>query len=212
APTTVLAAMAKAARNRVLIKGGRTLERLAEIDTIVFDKTGTLTTGIPEVVRITATRHGGREDDLLALAAAAEARLTHPVAEAIARAARARGLAVPERESFDYRIGLGVRANVEGADVLVGSARFLESNGIVLNGLASDTGADRNGRVHRNGHAGREVAAGTSSLYVAVDGQPAGRIDYHDPVRPEAAEVVQALRERGVREIIMLTGDTAEVA
>jgi Cu2+-exporting ATPase len=212
APTTVLAAMAKAARNRVLIKGGRTLERLAEVDAIVFDKTGTLTTGIPEVVRITAARHAGGEDHLLTLAAAAEARLTHPVAEAIARAARARGLAVPERESFDYRIGLGVRSRVGSSEVLVGSARFLEANGIVLNGLASGTRAARNGRGHRHGHAGRGAAAGTSSLYVAVDGQAAGRIDYHDPLRPEAAEVVRALRQRGVQEIIMLTGDTAEVA
>jgi Cu2+-exporting ATPase len=212
APTTVLAAMGKAARNRILVKGGRTLERLAEVDAIVFDKTGTLTTGTPEVVRIATTRHGGRKDDVLALAAAAEARLTHPVAEAIARAAKARGLAIPERESFDYSIGLGVRSRVGGSDVLVGSARFLESNGIVLNGLAGGFRAGRNGRGHGEGRTGQAPEAGTSSLYVAVDGRPAGRIDYRDPLRPEAAGVVQALRERGVREIIMLTGDTAEVA
>src|SRR5262249_44497364 len=148
APTTVLAAMAKAARNRVLMKGGRSLEQLAEVDAIVFDKTGTLTTGIPAVVRIATTRHGGREDRVLALAAAAEARLTHPVAQAIARAAESRGLAVPERESFDYRIGMGVRALVDGSEVLVGSARFLESSGVVLNGLA------RGSRTGQNGHAG----------------------------------------------------------
>jgi Cu2+-exporting ATPase len=212
APTTVLAAMAKAARNRILIKGGRSLERLSEVDTVVFDKTGTLTTGTPEVVQITTTPRAGPEDRVLALAAAAEARLTHPVAAAIARAASARGLDVPEREDFDYSIGLGVRSRVDGSDVLVGSARFIESNGVVLNGLAGGAPAGRNGRVHRNGHGKGAAPPGTSSLYVAVDGRPAGRIDYRDPLRPEAPEVVRALRERGIREIVMLTGDTAEVA
>ena len=212
APTTVLAAMAKAARNRVLMKGGRSIERLAEVDAVVFDKTGTLTTGIPAVVRIVTTRRGAREDHVLALAAAAEARLTHPVAQAIARAAELRGLAIPERESFDYRIGLGVRSRVGDSDVLVGSARFLESNGVVLNGLAHGARTQPDGRAGRYGHAVPRVEAGTSSLFVAVDGVAAGRIDYRDPLRAEAADVVQALRARGVREIVMLTGDTEDVA
>ena len=193
APTTILAAMAKAARQRVLIKGGRCLERLAEVDTIVFDKTGTLTTGVPEVVEIVAYDRSMAEDDLLALAAAAEARLTHPVAAAISRAAQDRGLLIPDRESSDYSIGLGVRARVNGADVLVGSGRFLEANGVALG---------RNGRAR----------AGLSSLFIAVNGAFAGRIAYHDPLRAEAADVVQALRERQVEQIIMLTGDSSEVA
>ena len=197
APTTVLAAMAKAARLRVLIKGGRSLERLAEVDTIVFDKTGTLTTGTPEVVRIVTTR-GQDQDGVLALAAAAEARLTHPVAQAILRAAEARGLTIPEREDSDYRIGLGVRARVQGMEVLVGSARFLTSQGVALPG---------NGRTGI-GRAG----TGISHLYVAVEGNYAGRIDYRDPLRPEAVEVVRALRARGLGEIVMLTGDMEAVA
>src|SRR5262249_5757211 len=198
APTTVLAAMGKAARQRVLIKGGRSLERLAEVDTIVFDKTGTLTTGTPEVVRIVTTRGASDPDQVLALAAAAEARLTHPVAEAILRAAEARGLAIPEREDSDYRIGLGVRARVQGADVLVGSARFLASHGVAL---------------PRAGRAGiGRSRSGTSHLYVAVEGTYAGRIDYRDPLRAEAVAVVRALRARGLDEIVMLTGDTEDVA
>ncbi|HZW30229.1 MAG TPA: heavy metal translocating P-type ATPase [Isosphaeraceae bacterium] len=197
APTTVLAAMAKAARQRVLIKGGRSLERLAEVDTIVFDKTGTLTTATPEVVRIVTTR-GTDPDRLLSLAAAAEAGLTHPVAQAILRAAEGRGLTVPEREDSDYRIGLGVRSRVQGLDVLVGSARFLTSQGVAPPGTGR-TGIGRSG-------------TGRSHLYVAVAGSYAGRIDYRDPLRPEAVEVVQALRARGLDEIVMLTGDTEDVA
>src|SRR5262249_41472721 len=103
APTTVLSAMAEAARLRILVKGGRSLERLSEVDTIVFDKTGTLTTGTPEVVEIRRAGSTFSSDDLLALAAAAEARLTHPVAQAVLRAAQARGLRVPDRQSSDYR-------------------------------------------------------------------------------------------------------------
>jgi Cu2+-exporting ATPase len=202
APTTVLATMAKAARRRVLVKGGRCLERLAEVDAVVFDKTGTLTTGTPEVVEVVSDDPGRSEDDLLALAAAAEARLTHPVAEAIARAATARGLDIPDRESSEYRIGLGVQARVGGAEVLVGSERFLESRGIALGQIIGNGNGNGNGR----------VCAGTSRLYVAVDGAYAGRIAYHDPLRPEAAEVVRALRARGVGQIVMLTGDHPDVA
>jgi Cu2+-exporting ATPase len=202
APTAVLAAMAKAARQRILIKGGRGLERLSEVDAIVFDKTGTLTTGAPEVVEITCAGATLSEDDLLALAAAAEARLTHPVAQAVLQAAQARGLPLPDRESSDYRIGLGVRARVAGSEVLVGSARFLDSRGV------GTSGRNGNGIDHGLGRA----RAGTSCLYVAVDGTFAGRIAYRDPLRPEAADVVAALRARGIEEIIMLTGDNRPVA
>jgi Cu2+-exporting ATPase len=199
APTTVLAAMAKAARRRILVKGGRSLERLAEVDAIVFDKTGTLTTGTPEVVRIVTARGSRRaEDDLLALVAAAEARLTHPVAKAIFRAAEARGLTIPEREESHYRIGQGVRTRVGGLEILVGSRRFLAAAGVAF------PGAEGNER--------RTARSGTSRLHVAVDGCYAGRIDYRDPLRSEAVEVVRALRARGLDEIVMLTGDTEDVA
>jgi Cu2+-exporting ATPase len=206
APTTVLAAMAKAARQRILIKGGRSLERLAEADAIVFDKTGTLTTGTPEVVKIVTPRGSPGEHEVLALAAAAEARLTHPVAQAILRAAEARGLAIPDREDSDYRIGLGVRSRVQGSEVLVGSARFLASQGVNLDARPGQA----NGRVRGRG-VGR-LRGAASHMYVAIDGRYAGRIDYQDPLREEAVAVVRALRARGLEEIIMLTGDTEDVA
>lgn len=194
APTTVLAAMARAARSRVLVKGGRCLEQLAEIDTVVFDKTGTLTTGNPEVVAVLPCDSRLDPDGVLALAAAAEARLTHPVAAAVVRAAHERGIAVPERESSEYTIGQGVHAVVDGVETLVGSGRFLTAHGI-------DPGADDLGRLPAGSH-----------LFVAAEGRLVGRIVYSDPLRPEAAEVVQALRARGIDNLVMLTGDHPAVA
>ena len=99
APTTVLAALTRAARQGILVKGGRHLERLAETDTIVFDKTGTLTLGIPEIVEVISYRGAAGDAHLLALAAAAEERLAHPMAEAILRAARAKKLTIPDRDA-----------------------------------------------------------------------------------------------------------------
>ncbi|MEP6932991.1 MAG: HAD-IC family P-type ATPase, partial [Nitrospirota bacterium] len=101
APTTVLSAMTKAIRNGILIKGGRHLESLAEVDAVVFDKTGTLTTGHPDILDVVLV-NGSTADEVLALAAAAERRMTHPVADAIVRAAEARLLSIPDRTASDY--------------------------------------------------------------------------------------------------------------
>jgi Cu2+-exporting ATPase len=198
APTTVLATMAKAARQGVLVKGGRCLEKLAEVDTVVFDKTGTLTMGVPEVGEIISFSRSYTADRALAMAAAAEARLTHPVAQAVVRAAQGRGLAIPDHQASEYTIGQGVSATVAGQTVLVGSARFLAENAIPL-GAAGET----------SGVVGDRAI---SSLFVAIDGELVSRMTYSDPIRPEAPAVVQALRDRGIREIVMLTGDNARVA
>jgi Cu2+-exporting ATPase len=198
APTTVLATMARAARQGVLVKGGRCLEKLAEVDTVVFDKTGTLTMGVPEVGEVAVFGPGFTAERVLALAAAAEARLTHPVAQAVVRAAQERGVAVPDYQASEYTIGQGVTATVAGLTVLVGSARFLAANAIPL-GAAGETCGVIGDRAF-------------SSLFVAVDGAVVGRMTYSDPIRPEAPAVVQALRDRGIRDIVMLTGDNATVA
>ncbi len=198
APTTVLASMTRAARHGILIKGGRHLEQLAAADTIVFDKTGTLTLGAPEVVETIPYGKGMSTMRVLTLAAAAEQRLTHPMAEAIVRAARTRGLHVPERESSDYTIGLGVEAAVDGHTVLVGCHRFMTSK-------------DVNVRAAR-GDLLRIDGAATSPVFVAVDGELVGILVCTDPLRPEAAAVIRALRARGIREIVMLTGDHPAVA
>ena len=198
APTTVLSAMTKAIRNGILIKGGRHLENLAEVDAVVFDKTGTLTTGHPDVLDVVSFE-SCTTDEVLALAAAAELRLTHPVAEAVVRAAEARGVRIPERTASEYRLGLGVEALVDDAVILVGSPRFITQYGVALSPEVEECIADLQRRA-------------VSPLCVARDGSVIGVMGISDPLRPEARDVVRALRERGIKHIVMLTGDHKDVA
>jgi heavy metal translocating P-type ATPase len=195
APTTVLASITKAARQGILIKGGRALERLADVDTVVFDKTGTLTLGRPEVVDIIP--HGSASaEEVLTLAAAAEQRFTHPIARAIVRAARDRGLAIPERERSTYAIGLGVEATVGQRTVHTGCERFMRTEGVDIRQTESALA--------------RLDGASVSPVFIAVDRELVGLLVYADP--QEAPGVVQALRDRGIGEVAMLTGDRPAVA
>jgi Cu2+-exporting ATPase len=198
APTTVLSAMTKAIRNGILIKGGRPLESLAEVDAVVFDKTGTLTTGNPDVLDVVPV-NSRTADEVLALAAAAELRLSHPVANAIVRTAEARQLLIPERTASDYSLGLGVEAIVNDSVVLVGSPRFMTLRGVDLSPEVQ-------------GHISRMQQQAISPLCVAQDGSVIGLLSISDPLRPEARDVVQALRDRGIKRIVMLTGDHQDVA
>jgi heavy metal translocating P-type ATPase len=194
-PTAALAAMTSAAREGVLVKGGQFLERLAKVDVIVFDKTGTLTGGAPEVFEAVATGSMPLRE-ALALAAAAEARQGHPVAEAVRRHAVRLELTVPEAElgSETYTIGAGLSARVCGHTVLVGSLRLMWRDGIAVRGPAQQV-LDR----HRG--------AGASSLCVAVDGKLEAVLGYADEPRPESRAVVQALRAGGRRQVILMSGD-----
>jgi len=198
APTTVLCSMTKAIRHGILIKGGRHMENLAEVDAVVFDKTGTLTIGHPDVVDIYPFGTFSK-NEVLTLAAAAENRLTHPVAQAIVRAAQERGLSIPERTASDYTLGLGVESLVEDQVVLVGNHRYMTEKDISLSNKIQK-------------HISEMEDRAVSPLCVAVDGKIAGLLSYTDPIRPEAAEVIQALKDRGIKEIVMLTGDHEKVA
>lgn len=199
APTTVLAAMTKAARQGILIKGGRHMEKLAQVNAIVFDKTGTLTLGQPEIIRVIAYSKRFPGNDILALAAAAEQRLNHPVAQAIVREALAREVTIPERSTSDYTIGLGVEAAVNGYMVCVGNRRFMDLKDIALTRTAQRD-------------LDRLEQRAASPLFVTVDGRLCGMLGYADPIRPEAPEVIRALRQRGIEEIVILTGDHPNVA
>jgi Cu2+-exporting ATPase len=198
APTSVLASMTHAARAGIIIKSGRHMERLAEIDTMVFDKTGTLTRGTPAVSHVISYGNTLDADRLLALAVAAETRLQHPVAEAIRKRARERALEIPPCEEIAYRVGLGVEGQVNGWYVHVGSERFLRQSEIRIDRAACDKRALEE--------------RGDSCAYVAVDGVLAGLVVYADQVRPESPDVIRRLHAMGVRHTIMLTGDNGVVA
>ncbi|MEH2212104.1 heavy metal translocating P-type ATPase [Nostoc sp.] len=193
-PTTVLAALTYAARRGILIRSGRALEQLAEVDTIVFDKTGTLTKGEVDVVSLESLNPATSRLRVLELAAAAEQRLTHPVAEAIVRYAQAEQVEILPRSKWDYQLGLGVQALIDEETVYVGSDRFLRSSGIDTEAL--------------NG----QQKSPNSAIYVASNGQLQGIIKYSDLLRPESREVITALSTVEGVEIHMLTGDNKRTA
>ena len=198
APTAVLSSMTLAARRGVIIKSGRHMERLAEVDTVIFDKTGTLTRGHPEVGDLITYQQSLAAPRLLGLAAAAESRLTHPVAEALRRRAAEFDADIPVCEETRYRLGLGVEGLVGGFYVHVGNERFMRQSGIRVGAAASDRS-----RLERQGY---------SCLYVATDGKLAALAPYADQIRPEAPSIVERLYALGVKDAIMLTGDNAVVA
>ncbi len=198
APTSVLASMTHAARSGIIIKSGAHMERLAECDTVVFDKTGTLTHGSPAVVDVITYQKHITPGHLLGLAAAAETRLHHPVAEALRSRAKQLGVNIPPCDETRYRIGLGVEGQVNGYYLHVGNERFLRESEINV----GESAADRAALDER----------GFSCLYIAVDGVLAGLVPYADQIRSESRQVIQRLHAMGVRNTVMLTGDNATVA
>jgi Cu2+-exporting ATPase len=198
APTAVLASMTHAARAGIIIKSGAHMERLAEVDTVIFDKTGTLTYGSPAVVDVISYEKGITATHLVGLAAAAETRLKHPVAEALRHKAAELGANIPYCDETRYRLGLGVEGQVNGYYLHVGNERFMRQSDIDVGAAQSDRSAFD--------------AQGCSCLYVAVDGELAGLLPYMDKIRPESRAVIQRLHASGIRNSVMLTGDNAVVA
>ncbi len=198
APTSVLSSMTHAARAGIVIKSGGHMEKLAKADTIVFDKTGTLTHGVPAIVDVIGYVDHITPGHLLGLAAAAETRLHHPVAEALRTRARELAVNIPPCDETQYRVGLGVEGQVNGYYLHVGSERFMRQSDIHVTAAAADRAA-----LDRNGY---------SCLYIAVDGKLGGLVAYADKVRPESRSVISRLHGMGIRNTIMLTGDNAVVA
>lgn len=187
APTTMLASLIGAAREGILIKGAGVMEKLAGIDAIVFDKTGTLTMGRPAVADIT-TFNGLAAEELLAVAAGADHGLNHPLAGALTAEAEVRRLRLPIRTKVALRIGLGVQAEFEGGRrFLVGNRDFMREHHVRVPPRV-------------NGH-------GLSEVIVASDGECLGAIVFRDEPRPGAADIIEALRRRGVQRISLLSGD-----
>jgi heavy metal translocating P-type ATPase len=198
APTAVLSSMTHAARAGIIIKSGGHMERLSEVDTVMFDKTGTLTHGTPAIHHVRMYESHLTPAHLLGIAAAVEARLQHPVAEALRTRARELAANVPVCEETQYRLGLGVEGQVNGHYVHVGNERFMRQSDIRVGVAATDRAA-----LDHQGY---------SSLYIAVDGMLAGLVAYADKIRLETREVIKRLHAMGIVESVMLTGDSAVVA
>ena len=195
-PLSIMVGTGKGARAGILIRSAEALETAHKLDTAVLDKTGTITAGHPVLTDLRPITPW-TEDRLLALVAAAEADSEHPLGAAIVAAARERGLRVLEATSFDSVTGQGVRAEVDGHIVEVGNARLLSAAG-------GDTKAL--GLI-----AAESATAGKTPVLVAIDHQSAGVLAIADPVKPDSAAAVAALRHMGVQ-TVMLTGDTARAA
>jgi Cd2+/Zn2+-exporting ATPase/Cu+-exporting ATPase len=191
-PVAILASIGAAAKRGLLIKGGKYLELLAKADVLLLDKTGTVTLGRPRITDVhplgTAT-----QEEILALAAAAERDSEHPLAEAVRSEARVRGLVLPEVTHFEAVPGQGVRAKIAGAVVAVGSRRMLPEAPNLPEAAALE-------------------AAGKTLLFVLKDGELVGLLAAADTLRPEVPRALEQLRALGVRHIELLTGDNARTA
>ena len=191
-PVTYVAAIGNAGRKGVLIKGGIYLEELARVAVVAMDKTGTLTRGTPRLVAIHPAA-GVDERDLLAAAAAVEARSEHPLARAITAAASERGLAVAGVEAFEALPGAGAAATVNGTRYLIGSPEFIEGRGVALDGLAEVIPELQ--------------SEGATVVVLADDGRAWGVLAIADVIRAEAPAAIAALHALGVARVAMLTGD-----
>ncbi len=201
-PTSIMVGTGRGAQLGVLVKTGEVLELAEKVNCVVFDKTGTLTLGRPEVIEIIPLADHD-ENLILSLAAAAESRSEHPLAEAIVRAAETKGCRVLPLESFAAIPGRGIEAVVAGDagkfSVLFGNREFFNEKQVA--GLTAKLDIDADERSEQ----GRTV------LFLAVDGILAALITIADPLKPEAVDIVRRLREMGV-EVVMLTGDNLKTA
>ncbi|NOR29720.1 MAG: heavy metal translocating P-type ATPase [Sulfitobacter sp.] len=192
-PVALVAGLSRAAHFGVLIKGSGVLEKMARIRTLILDKTGTLTDGRPQIVSI-QTHTDISEDDILGLAAALDQTSTHPVAQAIVAAAKARNLALPVPSKVLEAPGEGISGRIEGRDVIVGGEGF----------VAQQVGATGKDDLSR--------AAGSVVVAVAVNGAMAGHLVMADPLRDGIGAMLASLRKIGVARILLATGDRAAVA
>jgi len=185
-----------ASRHLILIKDGRALDRLKQVDMIVFDKTGTLTLEQPHVAQLHLFQAELNEAELLIYAAAAEYRQPHPIAKAIIQAAAERGLEIPQIEAASYEVGYGIKVWLQEKLIRVGSGRFMTQEGLSLSPdmeslqLSCQT-------------------QGYALVWVAVNDDMVGALELHATIRPEAKSVIQALRKRKIS-LAIISGDQAE--
>lgn len=190
-PTAMMAAMGNATRHGFLVREGDALERLAQVSRIAFDKTGTLTCGTPQVTAVHALSHWSKEE-VYTLAAAAEQHSEHPLGKAVVRCWKSQTQqALPQAEGFTMVPGIGIRATVNGLELRCGGPRLLEELGLPLPHLENE--------------------AGSTVLYLTVDGALAGYLFLSDTLRTESAQMISALQALRIQPVL-LTGDRKDTA
>ena len=193
APLGTFSHLKLASQKGILVKDGRALEGLIQVDTILFDKTGTLTNTALSVFKIIVCDDYG-EDELLTYAAAAESKMTHPIAKAILNHAKASNLSLPNLDDSKYQVGYGITVSIENRVIQVGSARFMKTEEIVLPEKIEQAMSD----AHTQGH---------SIVMVAVNSKFIGAIELQSVVRSEVKQLVANLRQHGIKHIAIVSGD-----
>ena len=193
-PTAISAAIGNGARRGILIKGGAHLEAAGRVDAVVFDKTGTLTVGRPVVTNVISFDDAWSPEQVLAYAASSEIHSRHPLAQAVIRSTEERRIEIPPHEQCEVLLGQGMRVQSDGRVLLIGSRELLRKQKVPVSRKAADW-------------VRKLQKASETPLLLAVDGALVGLVSLRDTVRPEAREVLDALRADGVRRIVMLTGD-----
>ncbi|MGA2219471.1 MAG: HAD-IC family P-type ATPase, partial [Terracidiphilus sp.] len=193
APLAMLSTLALCAQKGVLVKDGRALDLLCEVDTVLFDKTGTLTRERPEIGRILVA-DGLTERQILRYAAAAERKFHHPIALAILEKAEQEGLELPLGDSMQYKVGYGISVGIDGHQIRVGSRRYMDMERIALTPEIEEA----LGEAHREGH---------TMVMVAVGDAIGGALELRASVRPEVPEIIKGLRARGIKHIAIISGD-----
>ena len=196
-PTSIMVGVGRGAENGILFRNSTALEQAHRVNAVLLDKTGTITRGEPVVTDIITADSAADTDRILALAASAERGSEHPLGEAIVNAAQERGLSLMTPDSFEAVAGHGIRADVEGLNILLGNLRLMRDEGVDLNGLDLKAEEIQN--------------QGKTAVWLAFEGRAAAVIAVADVIKEGSVEAVAALRKMGM-EVIMITGDNRETA
>ena len=195
-PMSIMVGTGKGATSGVLIKNAEALETMEKIDTLVVDKTGTLTEGRPKLTTVQAIGND-TEEDLLRLCASLEQGSEHPLAASIVEAAKEKNLELSATDDFDAKTGMGVVGQTDGRKIAVGNRKLFEELSIDITELAEKAEELRKD--------------GTTAMFIAIDGQPAGLLGVSDPIKESTPDAIRAIHEMGLR-IVMLTGDNETTA
>lgn len=199
-PASILAGVAQAARNGVLIKGGAHLENLGRLKAIALDKTGTITHGHPEVTDIVVFQESVKnEADVLSIAAGAESRSAHPLAQAVVKSAQSKGIPASTMDAVDSLTGRGLKASMKGKTIWIGNQKLMNEASVALSADMIQKAEALQG-------------AGKTLMWIAEDKTAIGLIGLADTLRKEAAPTMKALKKTGVAHTIMLTGDNSRSA